>query len=306
MPTRPLLSILALVLSFGCGADPYVDQPEHVKKRHIQLEGADNFRDLGGYPTQDGRLVKWGLFYRSGHLHGLTDLDLISMSELEINLVCDFRSPEERAEEPDRLPEMDPPRVAELEIWDPSFSPQGFREKIESGDIEGMDLGSILVEGNRLFATKFSSLYAEMFKLIQDPENLPILVHCTAGKDRAGFASALILRVLGVPLEIIYEDFLLTNFYTADRIDQAVLLTRAATLFQVDGDQLRSIMGVERRYLEAAFEAIQEEYGSFENYRREALGISDSELESFRDKSLTPLGLDQEARLLRLSPSKNG
>jgi len=308
MPTRPFLItlILAIALSFGCGGDPYAGQPDHVKKRHLQFEGADNFRDLGGYPTRDGRLVKWGLFYRSENLHGLTDLDLVSMSELEISLVCDFRSSEERAEEPDRLPEVQTPRVAELEIWDPSFSSQGFREKIESGDIEGMDLGSILVEGNRLFATKFSFLYAEMFDLILKPENLPVLVHCTAGKDRAGFASALILRVLGVPLEIIFEDFLLTNFYTAEKIDRAVLLTRAATLFQVDGDELRSIMGVERRYLEAAFDAIQEKYGSFENYRREALGISDSELESFRNRSLTEPDSDQEARIRRGSPTKQG
>ena len=86
--------------------------------------------------------------------------------------------------------------------------------------------------------------------------------------------------------EIVFNDFLLSNFYTADRIDRAVLITRAATLFQVDADQLRSVMGVERRYLQAAFDAIEQEYGSFETYRREALGISDEELETFRNMSL--------------------
>ena len=288
MSRRILLigTALLLTLSTGCGGDPYAEQPEHVRKRHVPFEGTDNFRDLGGYPTQDGRQVRWGLFYRSGHLHDLTRNDLNSFSDLEINLVCDFRSPGEKAEEPDRYPEDRPPRVAALEIWDPSFTSEGFREKIESGDIGGMDLGEILVEGNRLFATKFSPLYAEMFELIQDPENLPVLVHCTAGKDRAGFASALILRVLGVPLEVIFDDFLLTNFYTADRIDRAVLITQAATLFQVDADQLRSVMGVERRFLQAAFDAIEQEYGTFERYRREALGISDEELEAFRAMSL--------------------
>ncbi|MEE3327883.1 MAG: tyrosine-protein phosphatase [Myxococcota bacterium] len=287
-----IATALLMALSSGCGGDPYAGQPDHVKERHIRFDGADNFRDLGGYRTQDGRQVRWGLFYRSEHLHDLTDRDLGSLSDLEINLICDFRSPQEKAEEPDRLPESNPPRVAELEIWDPSFTSEGFREKIESGNIEGMDLGEILVEGNRLFATKFSPLYAEMFDLIQDPQNLPVLVHCTAGKDRAGFASALILRVLGVPQETIFEDFLLTNFYTADKIDRAVMITRAATLFQVDEDQLRSVMGVERRYLQSAFDAIQEEYGSFENYRREALGISDAELVAFRNTSLVAVNPD--------------
>ena len=283
------LAGIALIATWvGCGesGNRYEGMPAHVEKRHLDLEGAPNFRDLGGYATEDGRVVRWGLFYRSDNLHELTDEDLARVTELGIHLVCDFRSPEERDDEPDRLPENPSPMVAELAVWDPSFSSQSFREKLESGDVENLDFGEVLVEGNRKFASQFSPLYAAMFELIMQPENLPVVVHCTAGKDRAGFASALILKVLGVPMETVYEDYLLTNFYTQEKIERMITMVRVASLFQVDEQQLRTVMGVERRFLEAAFDEIDKQYGSFENYRREALGIGDADLKAFRDRSL--------------------
>jgi len=288
MRVETALLLLSVALALGCpdSRNPYEGMPKHVQKRHLGLEGAPNFRDLGGYATEDGREVKWGLFFRSDNLHDLTDADLAVLAELGIQLVCDFRSPAEREEEPDRLPENYPPKVAELAIWDPAFAPESFREKLTSGDLEGVDLGEFLVEGNRLFATQFYPLYAQMFARITQRENLPVVVHCTAGKDRAGFAAALILRVLGVPMETVYEDYLLTNVYTADKIERTLAMARVASLFQVDGDQLRSIMGAERRFLEAAFEEIDKRYGSFDHYRREALKISDSERDSFREMAL--------------------
>ena len=290
LPVHKVLGVLFLgsLIAVACFDSPnfYEGMPDHVAKRHVLLEGAVNFRDLGGYLTEDGREVKWNLFYRSDNLHGLTDSDLEKVSELGIHLVCDFRGPNERKEEPDRLPENNPPDVAELEIWDESFSAEGFKEMLTSGESENINLGDILVEGNRLFAGKFSGQYATMFELITQPENLPVLVHCTAGKDRAGFASALILRVLGVPLETIYDDYLLTNYYSAEKIERAVLMIRAMSLFRTDEEQLRGVIGVERRFLEAAFTEIHKQYGSFESYRREALGIDDTQLFAFRKLAL--------------------
>jgi protein-tyrosine phosphatase len=260
--------------------------PDHVERRHLGLEGAPNFRDLGGYATEDGQSVRWGLLFRSGQLHELTGADLDRFQKLGIRLVCDFRSPEERTDEPDRLPEVDPPTVAELEIWDESFSASGLRQKISSGDIDGMDFSELLVSGNRLFATRFADQYAAMFARITQAENLPALVHCTAGKDRAGFASALILRVLGVPMKTVYEDFLLTNHYTAEKIDRTLFRARVFSLFRLDPEQLRPLLGVERRYLEAAFAAIDAEWGSFDTYRQEALDLDDDELRAFRTLAL--------------------
>jgi protein-tyrosine phosphatase len=283
----PFLSfffILALAaVQAGCAdtAPLYEGQPEHVRQRHVVLEGAANFRDLGGYATEDGRTVKWKTFYRSDKLADLTDADLEKLAGLGLRLVCDFRGPEEWQEEPDRLPTDPAPEVAHLEIWDPSFSSKGFQEAMSDSESE-LDLANLLVEGNRRFAGQFADRYAAMFERITRTENLPVVVHCTAGKDRAGFASALILRTLGVPMETVYEDFLLTNHYTAERIEEQVSMIRLFSLFRVPASELRAVMGVERRYLEAAFAEIEVTHGDFDSYRRDALKLSDAEVATFR------------------------
>jgi protein-tyrosine phosphatase len=276
------LAFSALTLS-ACGSgDLYAGMPDHVKQRHVALEGAANFRDLGGYATSDGRRVKWGMLFRSDNLGHLTDDDLAKLSTLGINLVCDFRSKPEKAEEPDRLPANDPPAVAELEIGVEGFLVNDLRERIRSGDVDGLDLRGMLIEGNRQFATKQAPVYAAMFERITQPNNLPALVHCSAGKDRAGFAAAAILSVLGVPRETVMADYLLTNHYTAAATERRLFMIELMSLTRADTNALRPLFGVEPAYLEAAFDAIDETYGDFDRYRREALGLDDHEVEEFR------------------------
>jgi len=277
--------LAALLLACG-GPDLYAGMPAHVKQRHVVLEGAQNFRDLGGYATEDGHTVRWGLLYRSDNLAHLTDADLEKVHKLGIKLVCDFRSPEEKAEEPDRLPAEDPPAVAALPIFDESFSTASFREKLSSGELGDLDLRKALTDANRLFATRFSGQYAAMFERLTQRENLPAVMHCTAGKDRAGFASAITLRTLGVPEETVFEDFLLTNHYTAQKIERMLWTIRVFSLFRVDPEQVRPVLGVERGYLAAAFDEIEKQYGSFDAYRRDALGLDDAETAAFRQLAL--------------------
>ena len=287
MRTRAVVIWLLAVVTLGCGGrDLYAGMPEHVKRRHVVLEGAQNFRDLGGYATADGRTVRWGLLYRSDNLAHLSDTDLAKLSQLGIKLVCDFRSADEKAEEPDRLPADHPPEVAELPIFDESFSPKTFREKLRSGELGNLDLRKALTDANRLFATRFAPEYAAMLNRVSQPQDLPAVVHCTAGKDRAGFASAVILRTLGVPEETVYDDFLLTNLYTADKIERTLWTIRIFSLFRVDPEQVRPVLSVERGYLGAAFEAIDTKYGSFDAYRREALDFDDAKTEAFRKLAL--------------------
>ena len=282
------LGLLSTALSLAAcgGSELYAGMPDHVKKRHLALEGAPNFRDLGGYATRDGRTVKWGTLFRSDNLAHLTDADLEKVSGLGINLVCDFRSAPEKAEEPDRLPASDPPEVAELEIGVEGFVVNDLRERIRSGNTEGLDLRGMLIEGNRQFATTQAPVYAAMFERIANPANLPALVHCSAGKDRAGFASAAILSVLGVPRETVMEDFLLTNHYTAAATERRLFMIELMTFTRADTDALRPLFGVEPAYLEAAFAEIDARYGDFDTYRREALGLDDAEVEAFRALAL--------------------
>jgi protein-tyrosine phosphatase len=279
-----LVSLLLLAVHglLACGGDPDAGMPDDVKRRHVVLEGAANFRDLGGYATADGHHVKWGELYRSDSLAHLTRSDLGKLSGLGIKLVCDFRAKSEKDAEPDRLPPASPPRVVPLEIGAESFMVKDLRKRIQSGDLDGIDLRQMMIEGNRQFATKFAPEYAAMFERISQPENLPALVHCTAGKDRSGFAAAVILTVLGVPRETVMEDYLLSNHYTAAETRKRLRLIEIFTLFRADTNALRPLFGVEPAYLEAAFDAIEKRYGDFDRYRREALGLDDARVASFR------------------------
>ena len=255
------------------------DEARIVSERLLPLQGAKNFRDLGGYATGDGRRVRWAQLYRSDDLADLNKEDLLYLSRLQIRLVCDFRSESERTKKRNRLPADDPPQVANLDISDERFDPSKIGSLIRGRSLEGVDFAKLMIEGNRAFATDFSPQYATMFERIGEPENRPTLVHCTQGKDRTGFAAAVVLRALGVPQDVVMEDYLLTNVYTANQIERTMMLIRVYMFFQDKSESIRPLLQVRRDYLTAAFDAIDEEYGSFDEYLREGLGVSDAERE---------------------------
>lgn len=260
-----------------------------LAERQLPLEGSDNFRDLGGYPTRDGRRTRWGTLYRSGQLSELTDSDLDYLSDLGIALVCDFRSPQEREAEPDRLPTDPAPAVRELEIYTPGVDPSGLRDRIMSGDLDGLDLGGFLVEANRAFVTEFAPRYRTMFEAVLAGGNLPMVVHCTAGKDRAGVAAALLLLSVGVSEQTVLQDFLLTNHYTAQRVEQTLLGIRILSLFRTDPEEVRPLLLVEPHYLEAAFESMRAQDGSIEDYLGKTLDLSSEDRARLRELLLEPL-----------------
>ncbi len=248
-----------------------------VAERLLPVEGANNFRDLGGYATRDGRRVRWGLLYRSDHLADLSERGLRYLEHLGVRLLCDFRGPGEREEDPNRLPAENGPRTVELSIADESFDPDELRRRILSGDLADVALDQILVEGNRKFATVYRDRYRTLFELLKHAGNLPLLIHCTAGKDRTGFAAALILFALGVPEETVFRDFLLSNVYRADHTEKTLTALRYLSLFRTDPEDVRPLLEVRREYLQAAFDAIRSEYASLDHYLRDGLGLSDTE-----------------------------
>ena len=278
-----ILAGLASGLACMPSAEPL---PPELERRRVALEGAANFRDLGGYRSEDGRSVRWGLLYRSDALGDLTDDDVETLRSLDIKLVCDFRSPKERESAPDRLPDGDrAPEVALLPIADQRFDPDEMRDRLLAGD-ETLDMAQLLIDGNRAFATTFAGQYAALLERISQPDSLPALVHCTAGKDRAGFASAVLLRTLGVPEETVFEDYLLTNRYTAAETESTLRVIRFASLFRADPERIRPVFEARREYLRAAFDAIRAEHGSFDVYLEQALGIDAGERKALQDRLL--------------------
>lgn len=260
---------------------------DRVAHRLLNFEGIANFRDLGGYPAADGRRVRWGALYRSGTLHQATRADVEAVAELDINRLIDLRSAAEKEEEPDRLPE--PPRfqVVELPILDDGNNAMvgEIMERIENGDFEGFDPHALMLEANRQFATQFTPQYQQFIRNIIQADGAPVLWHCSAGKDRAGFAAAILLRLLGVSQEIVMQDYLASKQHAlAARESQLRLLG----LFKGDeaASQLAVLMGVEEAWLAAGFAAIDEHWGGFDNYVREGLGLSAADVENLRNTLL--------------------
>jgi protein-tyrosine phosphatase len=228
------------------------------------------------------------MIYRSEKLSELSDADLATLQRLGLSLVCDFRGPTEREGAPDRLPEG--AQYAAMRIISDEDFPDAtdIRGIVTSGELSNFDLAQLLIDMNRAFVEKYPHRYRELFDRLGSPESYPLLMHCSAGKDRTGFAAAMILSALGVPRETIMEDFLLTNHYAAEKVQKQAWKIRIFSLFRVDPEDLMPVLTVTPRYLEVAFEAIDEQYGSTERFLREAIGLSDEEIAALRDRLLRP------------------
>jgi protein-tyrosine phosphatase len=240
--------------------------------RHLNLSGASNFRDLGGYPAKDGRTVRWRQIFRSNHLGHLTQGDVEVLRSLGVKSAFDFRGTEERAVAICALSDIavhslpiEPTVVAALR----SRGANGVR-------LSSADALEVMRDSYRNYVRHNTGSFRALFThLLED--RAPLVIHCTAGKDRTGFACALILHALGVPDQVIAEDYLLTNrFYRRDPSSSSYL-----------PEDVGLVLGsVEASFLAAAFDAISADYGDLERYFSEALGIRASERASLEARYL--------------------
>ena len=269
------------------------------ERRRIVLEGAANFRDLGGYPAIDGRRTRWERLYRADNLAGLTEADLLRLEALGLATLIDFRTPMERQASPDRLPARSSVKRVEL-----GFLPAGTLEMltlVKSGTISPHELERRVIAQYRLFCVDHNEEYRQTLAVALEPESYPLLIHCTSGKDRTGFAAALLLMALGVAHETVFEDYDLTNLYR-----RAV-----PQLFGPDTpEEIATILlSAQPKYLEAAFEEIDRTYGSFEAYLETALGVDDARrrrlVELLTEAVTEPQTRDRDSGETR-SPSNRG
>ncbi len=244
------------------------------------LRHAPNFRDLAGVVMADGRRVRAGLVYRSGVLDRLDDDDLAALAALGVRTIVDVRSDDEVAARPNRLPGG----IESLHrpITDVSAAPLAILEQLERGDTEGLG-AEMLIRGNDAFVRRFLDRFAGVVGLLADPERWPIVVHCTAGKDRTGFAIACLLWAAGADDDAVLADYLRTNEHLAQRHAEA--LAHAATRV-ADVEPLREMMEVRAEYLLAARAAIDEVHGSIDAFVRDGLGLDDAALVRLRDHLL--------------------
>ena len=251
--------------------------------RLLNFEGIHNLRDLGGYATADGRQVQWGKLYRSANFAEATPADLAALSQLGLATFIDLRSTPEKAEEPNRLPDPLPFDVVEIPILDEGNQALvgEVMERVESGDFDGFDPGQKMQQANRQFASVFTPQFRQLFATVVAADGAPVLWHCTAGKDRTGFAAAVLLRILGVPRETIMQDYMASlEPALASRKSQLLMLR----LFKGEetAAKIEVMMGVEPAWLEAGFDEIDATWGSFDAYVRDGLQLDEADIEVLR------------------------
>jgi len=246
--------------------------------RRLHISSARNFRDLGGYPTVGGQAVRWGVLYRSDSLHKLTNSDLKHLSALGLYHIVDFRSQLEKEREPDRLPAGMLSRLVEIPILDSSTQTYQFYPDEFVKNLKRINTFRSMVETNVELATRFTPEIRKFIDVLLSSNGQPVLFHCAAGKDRTGFAAAVLLRLLGVPFDVVMEDYLLSNkyFFAAHRWSMSLLRIRKGKQF---AEAVAAMLRVDPSYLAAAFRALTQYHGSFENYVRNGLKLGGSEVE---------------------------
>ena len=242
--------------------------------RALPLAGTTNFRDLGGYAGRDARLVRWRRIFRSDHLAGLTPQDLVALSDLGLSRVVDFRGTTERAEQICAMPGV---AVHSLPI-DPTVV-QGMKDLQAAGQrLTAQETVRLMEHTYHAFVHHNADRFAALFALLLDNDS-PLVFHCTAGKDRTGFAAAMILFALGVPRDVVMHDYLLTNAYYRMPDVAASELPREA---------LQVLWRVQEEFLNASLNAVDADFGGVQNYLVNQLHVGPREQARLSELYLRP------------------
>ncbi|MGW6710051.1 tyrosine-protein phosphatase [Streptomyces sp. NPDC054956] len=250
--------------------DPDRGEGLRLADRLIKLEGTANFRDAGGYRTATGQWVKMGEIYRSDALDKLTDNDLAKLQRLRVKTIFDLRMESERAKDADKVPAGAKYVVADVFAGSPSFQtmPKSPDEAVRAmADAERAMVGG---EGGK-------KAYTQVFEGMERDRDRAVLFHCTAGKDRTGWAGATLLTALGVPGETVMADYLASNDYRKAAND-AILSHLPAAQAAV----YKPMLDVRPEYLNAGYAEVTAKYGTFDRYLKDGLGIDSRELKQLK------------------------
>lgn len=244
------------------------------------MDNVFNFRDLGGIPAADGRKVKSGLFFRSGLLDFANDNDIAFLKTLGFLEVFDYRD----RDEVDKNKEYIYERIGAKHFHYPNDITKGKVFKLQTGGMERMfikikpadvcEFYSYLPFGN--------DGYKNMLLAVKHGE-VPFLQHCTAGKDRAGCGSALLLAVLGVSYDEIVKDYL-KSLKIRDNIRKVMFDKIPKIVHPFIKNSYEPLFIVDKSYLDAARDAIFKKYGSFENYLLKEYGLTQLDVDEIRAK----------------------
>lgn len=254
-----------------------------ANKRLLPITSGYNFRDLGGYPTTDGHTVKWGRLIRSGSLTRLSQPDLSLLESIPVTVDIDLRAPDEITAAPDKVPTT--ATYYQLPVFasdetDASHSDEEIAKQMQEPGNGYHHMLDVYTRMASIDSAKHA--YQEMFKLLLTNRNGAVLYHCTAGKDRTGMASFLILSALGVERELIMKDYLLTNTATQDFRNQWLQQMRDNGASEALVTNRAALASVAPDYLNTAIKVIETNYGDINHYLKEHLELSTDDITQLR------------------------
>jgi protein-tyrosine phosphatase len=240
-----------------------------------------NFRDFGGGLTRDGMKVRKGLLYRSGVWQKINDADRVYIESLNIQYVIDFRSMEEQERKPSFLPGREkismPCNIDRL-------TRDGLRPLWLKRDADDRIMDVI----NGVYSDMVDMMVEPMGKMINlmlTPGALPIIIHCHAGKDRTGFAAAMIQWFLGMDRDAIIAEYLKSNVFLMPKISKLMNRLHLFTAGLYPKSNLQAAFEVRERYLITAMKKVEQKYGGIDKYFMRS-GITEKQLDDLRSLML--------------------
>lgn len=265
-----------------------------VSTRIVSLKGANNFRDLGGYPTKDGKVTKWGRLFRSDHLHRLTEEDLKVLDEIGLRTIIDYRREDEYKNQPNKIWNsldntlyVDP--AAERAVLAAKAS--STKEKVQhlinrevDSEVNFDSSGKTMIEQAKDFVRleENKRAYRQVIDIVLDGKNIPIDQHCRGGKDRTGYGVAIILYLLGVDMNYITQDFMLTKKLRENRNNKRMAQYENETEDANILDYLYSMLDTRPEYLKSSFEEMIKVSGSIDDYFKNELTVTNEEIQKLK------------------------
>ena len=245
-----------------------------VSNRLVDFEKVTNFRDLGGIKTQDGRMVKWGRIFRSGNLSGLKKNEFDKFKDLDIQTIYDLRTSHEIDGKEDRLP-VETKYIHAPTVKDNEGQIAQLRAKVIAGKISEMEAREQTAAFYKDAVSLNVGSLRDIIGQIAGSEQ-PVLYHCSAGKDRTGIVSALILSILNVDRKTIMDEYLMSNYYRTKKTEKLLGKARLAKIIKprMNLKAIEVFMTVDAAFMNAVFEVIDKQYGGTDKFIENQLQIN--------------------------------
>ncbi len=262
-------------------------------QRVIKLDGQANFRDIGGYKTKDGHTLKMGKVYRSGELQKLSDTDVQKLKALKVNKLVNFLLKEEIEKRGrDRLPEGTEEIFVPIDGNVAADLTQKANIARETGDFSKMP-AEINPVVHKVLPEVGAESYARLIREIIKDKDGTLVYHCSHGIHRTGTATAIILSLVGVPWNVVRQDYLLSNETRKEEVEKRIIQlgkmtakTQGIPFKEVDMTNIKAFYILEGEYIDATRDEIIKNYGSFEDYAHKVLGLSNEEIQALKNTLL--------------------